>query len=325
MGCVAGSIAIDPALVARAKDALGLPDGERIGLAVSGGPDSMAMLLLAHAAIPGRFEVATVNHGLRPEAAEECQLVVAACRARDVPCEVLRVTVEDGNLQAEARHARYGALLFWAVRRGLGSIATAHHMDDQAETLLMRLNRGSGLMGLSSIRQLRLLDYANKKVRLIRPFLAFRRSELAGLLEQEGVAVAYDPSNRDERFDRVRMRKAIAAADWLDVAAIANSAGHLGDAADAVAWAAMREFKENVRKEKNAFRYTGSPRSAPRQIQLFVAARIFGQMNAHPRGGQLDQLIAGLARGKGGNVGGVLVTLDGEEWVFQPEPARTST
>src|SRR3990170_7979606 len=98
-----------PELVARFKEALGRlwPEGGKLGLAVSGGPDSMAMLLLAEAAIPGQFEVATIDHGLRREAADECAMVAGVCAEREIPCEVLQVTVGDGNVQSMARHPRY--------------------------------------------------------------------------------------------------------------------------------------------------------------------------------------------------------------------------
>jgi tRNA(Ile)-lysidine synthase len=96
-------------LVARFAETLARlwSDGGRLGLAVSGGPDSLAMLLLAEAAIPGRFEVATVDHGLRAESAAECAMVVAICAARGIACTVLTVSVARGNVQSEARKARY--------------------------------------------------------------------------------------------------------------------------------------------------------------------------------------------------------------------------
>src|SRR6187551_758005 len=120
-----------PELVARFAEALARlwPDGGRLGLAVSGGPDSLAMLLLAEAAIPGRFEVATVDHGLRPASAGECAMVAELCSARGIPCSVLHVTLAAGNPQTEARKARYAAPPPPAAHRVLAAIATAHHAD----------------------------------------------------------------------------------------------------------------------------------------------------------------------------------------------------
>ena len=204
------------ALAARFGEALDRlwPEGGRLGLAVSGGPDSLAMLVLAEAAIPGQFEVATVDHGLRPESAAECAAVAEICAARGIDCAVLAVTVASGNIQARARAARYAALGEWAERRGLSAIATAHHADDQAETLLMRLNRGSGLAGLTGVREARFMP--GSAVTLIRPLLGFRRHELAQVVEAAGLVPAQDPSNLDERYDRARIRRALAEMDWLD-------------------------------------------------------------------------------------------------------------
>src|SRR6187549_1955099 len=205
-----------PELVARFAEALARlwPEGGRLGLAVSGGPDSLAMLLLAEASIPGRFEVATVDHGLRAASAGECAMVAKICSARGIPCAILRVTLAAGNLQNEARKARYAALAAWAEHRVLSAIATAHHADDQAETLLMRLNRGSGLAGLTGVREARFMP--GSAVSVIRPLLAFRRRELGELVAAAGLEPVQDPSNVDARFDRARIRGALAEADWLD-------------------------------------------------------------------------------------------------------------
>src|SRR6187549_3401264 len=105
--------------VARFKAALERlwPEGGKLGLAVSGGPDSMAMLVLAEATIPGQFEVATVDHGLRTESAGECAMVEQVCTERDISCAVLQVAVGQGNLQEQARLARYEALEAWSHDR----------------------------------------------------------------------------------------------------------------------------------------------------------------------------------------------------------------
>jgi len=306
-------------LVRRFADALARlnPGGGRIGLAVSGGPDSMAMLLLAQAAVPGGFEVATVDHGLRPEAASECALVERACAGRGIPCTVLRVQVGEGNLQAAARDARYAALAGWAQQRGLTAIATAHHADDQAETLLMRLNRGSGVAGLAGVRERTAVP--DTAIPLIRPLLSFRRVELAYVVAEEGLTPAQDPSNEDERFDRVRLRKALAGSAILDPSALAASAAHLAHAEEALDWAARREWNERVEVSAEQVRYC---RQAPRAVALRVAERAIAQLGRSPRGGDVARLIEGLMAGEGGNVGGVLVRVQQDAWVFTPEPPR---
>ena len=109
------------------------------------------MLLLAQQAFPAATAAATVDHGLRAGSAGEAVLVAQICAELNVPHEVLSVTVSAGNLQAQARAARYAALAGWAERAGLAALLTAHHADDQAETLVLRLQRGSGEIGRAHV------------------------------------------------------------------------------------------------------------------------------------------------------------------------------
>ncbi|WP_340587254.1 tRNA lysidine(34) synthetase TilS [Erythrobacter alti] len=314
-----GSTAIDAELVERFKNALDRlnPEAGKLGLAVSGGPDSMAMLLLAQEAIPGGFEVATVDHGLRSEAKDECALVVSACEDRSVPCEVLSVRVGVGNVQTEARTARYDALADWVLRQGLQAIATAHHADDQVETLLMRLNRGAGLTGLAGIRARG--EWGRQEVQVLRPMLQFRRAELAGVVAASGLETADDPSNSDRNFDRVRMRQALAQVQWVDVASMSASASNLAEAAEALGWVASEEFSRQVRQTGDEWRYCPL---APRAVRLIVVNRLIVKLGAKPRGGQVADLVDALQSGSKGNLGGVLASVEGAEWVFRPEPPR---
>jgi len=293
------------------------PEDGRLGLAVSGGPDSLALLLLAHAAIPGRFAVATVNHGLRPEAADECAMVERVCTDRGIACAVLQVELAAGNLQAEAREARYAALAQWAGREGLAALATAHHADDQAETLVMRLNRASGLAGLAGVRARGIVPGA--ALPLLRPLLAWRRAELAAIVANAGLEPARDASNADEAYDRVRIRKALAGADWLDVEAIAASAGHLADADEAIEWMVERDWADNVSVADGGLHYQPG---APRAVALRVVERIVGGFGGNARGGAIARLVEGLEAGTGGNVAGVAAKVVGGVWLFRPEPPR---
>ena len=294
-----------------------VPEG-RIGLAVSGGPDSLALLILADAAVPGRIAVATVDHGLRPEAAQECVLVEAACTTRGIACETLSVTVAPGNLQQEARRARYAALGEWAVRAGLSALATAHHADDQAETLLMRLNRGSGLGGLAGIRPKAMLPEC--AVPVIRPLLDMRRSELAGVVAEAGLAPVNDPSNVDQRFDRVRVRQALANADWLDPAGLARSAQILGDAEETLAAMADAAWQQNAEVAEGAITVSVSQW---REITLRLLERALANFGAAPARSEIANLIDRLAEdGAKANLAGVLVTRRGDRFECRPEPPR---
>ena len=284
---------------------------------MSGGPDSLALLLLAQAAFPGMVETATVDHGLRSESADEARFVAGFCRDRGIPHEILTCAVEAGNMQDRARSARYAALDQWAKVRAIAAIATAHHADDQAETLLMRLNRGSGLSGLSGIRAA--TTTPGSDTLLLRPLLSWRRAELAQIVAAAGVAAVSDPSNDDRRFDRVRMRNALNDAAWIDPAALARSAAHLAEAEEVLIACIDREWTENVRQEDSVIHYKPT---APTLIRKRVAQRIVAALGARTDLSQIAQLFDRLETGKGGNLAGVMVRPRSGVWVFESEPSR---
>jgi tRNA(Ile)-lysidine synthase len=195
-----------PTLITLARGALRdhalAPRGARVLVAVSGGPDSMALLhvlsLLRGKLAFGLFAHG-VDHGLREASAAELDLAENFARSLDVPFARTRVSVSPGgNLQARARAARWDALRTAASRAGAARIATGHHADDRAETLLMRLVRGTGLEGLAVLPP---LDGDR-----IRPFYRARRSDVEAHVSRHRVPFALDPSNRDPRFLRTRVR-----------------------------------------------------------------------------------------------------------------------
>lgn len=321
---VPGSPAIElPAeLVARfAADLARLwPGDARLGLAVSGGPDSLALLLLAHAAAPGRIAAATVDHGLRPANAEEAAMVADLCATLGVSHATLAVTLPPGNVQAEARAARYAALAEWLAAGGAAGLATAHHADDQAETLMLRLNRGSGVAGLAGVRERGTVPQTG--LALIRPLLGWRRQELAQIVEAAGLTAANDPSNGDDRFDRARIRKVLAGADWLDVAALSVSASHLADADAALAWAAAREWQEAVTRAPLGLVYRPQ---APRAIALRVLARIVTELDGEaPRGSAVARLFDSLVARQPASIGDLVARPLPEGWSFSKAPQRRS-
>lgn len=291
-----------------------------MALAVSGGPDSLALLVLAHAALPGRIAAATVDHGLRPEAAEESAMVAALCARLGVPHAALAVKVDPGNIQAEARTARYAALADWMEREGLAALLTAHHADDQAETLLLRLGRGSGVGGLSGVRAKSTVP--GTRLPLLRPLLGWRRSDLAEVVAAAGIGAVQDPSNTDDRFDRARLRKAMAGADWLDVPALAASAAHLADADAALDWAAQREWSECVTKAPMGLTYRPQ---APKAVALRVLARIVTELDGlPPRGSAVARLFDSLVARQPASIGHLVARALPEGWTFTRAPARRS-
>ena len=175
----------------------------KLGVAVSGGGDSMALLYLA--ADWGRangFSVhaVTVDHGLRDGSAQEAALVAKACAGLDISHDTLKWTGWDGggNLQKAARDARRELIRDWAAGRDIDLVLLGHTADDQAETVLMRLARGSGVDGLGGM--------SDGDV-FLRPLLGVGREELRDELRTRGVAWVDDPSNDDLRFDRVKARQ----------------------------------------------------------------------------------------------------------------------
>ena len=291
----------------------------RLGLAVSGGPDSLALLVLAAKAMPGRIEAATVDHGLRPESADEAAMVATICASLGVPHMALAVTVAEGNVQAQARTARYAALAAWLEERQLAALATAHHADDQAETLLARLNRASGVAGLAGVRAVGRVP--GSTAALLRPLLEWRRAELAEVVAAAGLVPAQDPSNADPRFDRVRIRQALSAADWLDVPALARSAAHLAEADAALDWATAREWHERV-KAGPLGSYLYKP-EAPRVIALRVIALLVAKLDGEEaRGSAVARLFDLLVAGQPGSIGSLVARPTLEGWSFAKAPVR---
>ena len=318
---------IDPASVTRFAvdlDSLVAP-GERVGLAVSGGSDSLALLLLAAVARPGLVSAASVDHALRDGSRGEAEAVAQLCAELGVEHDILTIdwpVVPTSALQEQARNARYAALGEYAVAHGLGAIATGHHADDQAETLLMRLVRGAGVRGLAAMRPCSPLP-GNSVVKLIRPLLTWRRGDLASVVAACGITPAADPSNHDERHERVRIRRLLAASDWLDPAALAASAAHLAAADEAIEHGVAREWA-SVRDEDGGLYY--DPRDTPPELRRRVAARMIAAVGCEGdgsalRGRELDHLLRAIEAGSSTTLRGVLAS-GGPMWCFRRAPPR---
>lgn len=316
----------DPTLVARFAAELDriAPSEGKLGIAVSGGPDSLALLLLAAAARPGAVEAATVDHQLRPDSAAEAQMAAAACEAAGVPHTILAAewTAKPKTaIQERARIERYRLLGKWVQERDLAALVTAHHLDDQAETLMMRLNRGSGARGLAGMRSMSQLPGTSG--RLLRPLLGWRRSELATICEAAGVKPADDPGNSDEQFERVRVRRGLDSADWLDRQAIARSASYLAQADIALHWATDKEWDAQVTRSDKGIAYRpAAPQEIRRRIVRRSVAAFAREGAGNPmRGRELDRLVAVLSQGRTATLRGVICS-GGVEWRFAPAPAR---
>lgn len=218
---------IDPALLFSSLD---LSVNRVLVVAVSGGSDSLALLVLLrefliHFGSPAHIVAVTVDHGLRMEAADEARQVAAFCKARDIDHRTVtwRGTKPATGLIAAAREARYELLAHVAEEVGASAILSGHTMDDQAETVAMRAERGEGA-GLAGMAPATLFD---DRVWIVRPLLATRRQRLRDDLAARGIEWIDDPTNRDLSYERVRMRGTLGETgmveDWAARARAATS------------------------------------------------------------------------------------------------------
>ena len=289
----------------------------RYGLAVSGGPDSVAMLLLAHAAFPGRIAAATVDHKLRPASGAEAAFVADLCAARGIPHGIIPLEpLRRGNVSDAAREARYDALDEWADANTLDWLLTAHHADDQLETMVMRLNRASGVGGLAGVRP--------RRGRVIRPLLSWRRAELVAIVEAAGITPVDDPSNRDDRYDRARLRKALQSSDILDPLSVAASAAALADADAALDWMTLKLRRERLKQSQSFWFYDAHdlPHELKRRV-LIDCLRVIAP-DLRPRGGAIERVLDALQARKTITIGTIRCdsVRDGMAWAFSFAPPR---
>ena len=286
---------------------------DRLGVAVSGGGDSVALLhLLAAWRAAGGPELAavTVDHGLRAEAAAEAEAVAVACAGLGVPHTVLRWQGWDrrGNLQDAARRARQRLIEDWAAGQGVGAVALGHTADDQAETVLLRLARGSGVDGLSGMAAERRAE----GVLWLRPLLEVRREALREWLRARGIGWAEDPSNDDPRFDRVKARQALAALAplGLNVEGLLDTAARMRMAREALALAAEKAARALGRIDAGDVVLAAGFAELPEETRLRIAShalRWIGGGDYRPRLAALRAALAAVLGGKPATLAGCLL------------------
>ncbi|MFM2237096.1 MAG: hypothetical protein RL209_1130 [Pseudomonadota bacterium] len=311
-------VTVDAALLDRfngAVNALHVPEGARILCAVSGGPDSLALLILLHKTMPDRVVAATVDHALRPESADEAQYVQRMCKDMHVPHVILSPAEKiSGNIQSSARHARYALLAQAAEQHDCAYIATAHHADDQLETVLMRLARGSGVDGLSAIR--------SKNGKILRPLLGFTKDELISICATAGLNPVEDPSNANTDFERVAMRNWLANTQHpFRADRAARTASAMADASEALNWMTETLAQERIQRETGAVMCDA--RDVPREIQrrLLIHCLQLMEPELAPRGDAIDRLLSELSDGRTATMGAVKCE-GGDNWRFTMAPPR---
>jgi tRNA(Ile)-lysidine synthase len=219
-----------------------------------------------------------------------------------------------GNLQSSARTARYALLERAADVENCQHIATAHHADDQLETLLMRLARGSGVDGLSGIRA--------RNGRVIRPLLEFTKAELIEICSCAGIQSVNDPSNANIDFDRVAMRRWLASTQHPFPANRAlRSARALADASDALVWMTDTLAAERIHQEHEVIICKAS--DLPSELKRRLLIRCLRTMDANlaPRGDAIDRLLTDLENAQAAMIGNIKC-LGGADWQFFKSPPR---
>jgi len=292
-----------------------LKAGDAIGVAVSGGGDSMALLDLARAWCNRRkveLCAVTVNHGLRPEAAGEAEMVAAFCASRGIAHDTLCWTGWDGrgNLQSAAREARRVLLAEWAKAKGLRAVLVGHTADDQAETVLMRLARGSGVDGLAGIPA-----RTGGDIPFLRPLMGVGRTELRDYLIAEGIAWVDDPSNDDEAFDRVRARKMMEALADLGLTKerLLQTAAHMQGAQKVLRAEAVRRAKADVTTDggdlvlSRSLLELSSSDTEPRLLAAAIGW-VGGEAAYKPRFSSLKDAAEAVLAGQTRTIGGVLLS-----------------
>jgi tRNA(Ile)-lysidine synthase len=277
----------------------------RLALAVSGGADSMALLHLvarwrAEDALKGEVTVLTVDHGLRARSREEAAMVGRKAASFGLPHATLIWARDErriGGIQERARLGRYDLMAAYCQAHDIPALVTAHHLDDQAETFLMRLKRGSGLDGLAAIPE----EIAWSGVAVLRPLLDIHKARLAATLTEAGVAWVEDPTNSDQRFERARMRACSDALGKLGLTpeALARSASRLRRARAALDHAADRFLAEQGAMSEAGYCLIAREAlvTLPAEIALRVLARAVNAVGGREtllRLAKLEALLASL-------------------------------
>jgi tRNA(Ile)-lysidine synthase len=303
-------------------------------LAVSGGPDSMALMHLVCRwtrliLSPPRIAVLAVDHGLRPESKAEAEFVGAQAESLGLTHAILTWAGEKPktSIQAAARGARYDLMTDYCRVHNFACVVTAHTADDQAETFLMRLRRGSGLDGLAAMATIS----ERGGLPILRPLLGLSKARLLAYLRCRGLPFVRDPGNVNLAFERVRVRHAMKALASAGVArpALALSAARLGRARQALADAASVFLEQNLsvtplgRGEITLDTFRALPEDVALRVLSQVLALIAGKAQP-PRMAKAERLLQALQSGKRqAALGGCLVTVAGGKLSFYREPGRS--
>lgn len=286
------SSALDEAAFKQQLEKMGVDTALPMALAVSGGADSMCLAFLAKGM---KVKALVVDHGLRPESGSEATLTVERLEATGVDAEILTWAHDDtptSNIQAAAREARYALMAQRCRELGIATLLTAHHMDDQAETFLLRLNRGSGLAGLAGMAEKRELEAG---LTLVRPLLSYRKAELVDVLKRNSIEWIEDPSNTSETFDRVKARQLLTDPPLTGLTAprLASTADALSRARRTIEHYVFKWLDEAVEFEEAGYASFGAGhlRKVPDEVGLRALAHLIRFASGQPYGPRFEKLV----------------------------------
>ena len=322
------SMAADPGVEAVIRTALDRLAGDlpALGIALSGGGDSVALMhVIAGWAGGRRIMAATVDHRLRPDSTAEAEAAGRAATALGITHTILHWghdragDTDSGNLMAQARDARLRLLSAWAQANELPAIALGHTRDDQAETVVMRMLRGSGVDGMAGMAEWR--DAFG--VRWLRPMLGVGRDALRDWLRARDIGWVDDPSNNNADFDRIRIRRALTELD-VDRSALAMVASNLTEVRATLAHYAA-EVSFDATADRGRLTLPRGPfRRAPAEIQrriLIAAARWVSGADYPPRRATALHAVRALDANSRVTLDGALISPDGDRLQVTREPA----
>lgn len=299
--------------------ALQLPElesGVRLCVAVSGGADSMALACLVQDYVRshgGEVHAVHVDHRLRAESAQEANLTKTRLEALGIACDIVCWHHEGiaTAIQEKARNARYALLTQWCRAHQCTHVLTAHHADDQAETIAFRLWRGAGVEGLAGIKPVRSVD----GIQVIRPLLHLSKTQLIGFLQERGIAWVEDASNQNSAFDRIKIRRMLAANPELTPRLLALGE-HMARASDAIEARVQCFLNTHAEQDEHETRiHADALMALPFEFRIRVISQVIARMSRAPeppRYYQLKRIAENLP--KKASLGGVTLIHEGQWW-----------
>lgn len=272
------------------------------------------MMHMLHSLWPDDSVAITMDHQLRAESRDEAQHVAHLAQKIGLPHDIITPeTPITGNVQSQARQWRYAALEQARQQYNCQYIATAHHADDQLETVMMRLARGAGLNGLCAIRPVNGV--------IIRPLLFAKKAELIAYCDAHALPYIHDPSNIEMRFDRVAMRNALQGFDQIEPDRLAMSMKALQDSSDALDWTVAQLAKSHIVLGRDGYILDEwhFPHEILRRLIIHILELIAPEKSHN--NAKLNGFISTLHRGEQAMIGDILA-IPGEKWLFKKAPPR---